>query len=75
MPHCIVKEHLAEYFAITGETMAMVYDGHHESCHGYLRRREELHGLKHGKDAGPEAGGKLLSLHKIVNNINKKFEE
>ena len=69
----IVREHLAEYFAITGETMSMSYDGHYEAMHGHVRRKEELHGLKHGEDAGQASGGKLLTLHKIVNNSNKKF--
>ena len=71
----VVREHLAEYFAITGETMAMSYDGHHEAMHGHVRRKEELHGLKHGDDAGPASGGKLLTLHKFVNNANKKFKD
>ena len=46
--------------------MSEQYDGHHEAVHGHVRKREEVHGLRHCNDEGPESGKRLLSLHKIL---------
>ena len=38
----VLKEHLLEWFALTGETMAKQYDGQHEAMYGNIRRGKIL---------------------------------
>ena len=61
--HDVLMVHLEEFFELTGQTMKMYDDQHHEACHGMLRKTEEIHGWKFESElSGPMKGTKLLSL-------------
>ena len=72
----ILKEHLSDYFILTGESLACSNDEFVESAHSHVRKQEEKINMRMTKQlSGKRKRKKSLTLISWINEKNKKFKK